>query len=67
MGAGAGFSADAGLKVYKDIAKVQVYKQMGMDYADLCDPGLLCSPHCASIFTGFWGSCYNSYQDTEPH
>lgn len=26
VGAGAGFSADAGLKVYKDIAKVQVYK-----------------------------------------
>ena len=67
MGAGAGFSADAGLKVYKDIAKVQVYKQMDMDYADLCDPGLLHSPLSSSIFVGFWGDCYNTYQSTEPH
>lgn len=40
---------------------------MGVDYADLCNPELLHSSLNASIFLGFWGGCYNTYRDTEPH
>jgi hypothetical protein len=29
---GAGFSADSGLKTYNEIAKVPVYKELGLDY-----------------------------------
>lgn len=38
MSAGAGFSADSGLPVYKDIANVPAYHRMGVTYADLCEP-----------------------------
>eukprot|EP00929_Paragymnodinium_shiwhaense_P000606 TRINITY_DN10085_c0_g1_i1.p1 TRINITY_DN10085_c0_g1~~TRINITY_DN10085_c0_g1_i1.p1 ORF type:complete len:1047 (-),score=243.13 TRINITY_DN10085_c0_g1_i1:72-3212(-) len=62
---GAGFSADSGLAVYKDIAELKAYRDLGLRYHDICrpewawkDPGL---------FYGFWGTCYNDYRDTEPH
>eukprot|EP00703_Trepomonas_sp_PC1_P005614 JAP90992.1 Sir2 family protein [Trepomonas sp. PC1] len=67
IGAGAGFSVDSGLKVYKDIAKIPIYKQLKMDYADLCDPELLKYYESQQIFYGFWGTCYNDYMDTKPH
>ena len=63
--AGAGFSADSGLPVYKDIADLPAYHQRGLTYADLCTPGW--AQREPEIFFGFWGSCYNSYFDTEPH
>ncbi|EKX46935.1 hypothetical protein GUITHDRAFT_162849 [Guillardia theta CCMP2712] len=65
IAAGAGFSADSGLPVYKDIADVDAYKKMDVTYADLCVPDwLLKDPE---IFYGFWGSCYNDYLGTTPH
>mmetsp|Transcript_11624 Transcript_11624/g.26627 ORF Transcript_11624/g.26627 Transcript_11624/m.26627 type:complete len:380 (-) Transcript_11624:439-1578(-) len=65
IAAGAGFSADSGLPVYKDIADVDAYKKMNVTYADLCIPDwLLKDPE---IFYGFWGSCYNDYLGTCPH
>lgn len=65
IGAGAGFSADSGLAVYKDIARVPAYDLMGVDYATLCDPIWL--QRSPEIFYGFWGHCFNSYRDTTPH
>lgn len=65
IGAGAGFSADSGLAVYKDIADVPAYRALGLTYATLCTP--LWLHRNPNIFYGFWGSCFNSYRDTEPH
>lgn len=62
---GAGFSADSSLPVYADIAKVDVYEQMDVEYQDLCDPYML--EQDEEIFYGFWGSCANSYRDTKHH
>ena len=63
--AGAGFSADSGLPVYKDIAKVEAYEKMDVDYADLCETRWIRED--PDVFYGFWGSCFNSYRKTEPH
>jgi NAD-dependent SIR2 family protein deacetylase len=63
--AGAGFSADSGLAVYKDVAKFPAYEKLDLDYADLCRPTWL--EKDPSIFYGFWGKCYNDYQDVKPH
>jgi len=38
IAAGAGFSADSGLPVYNGIADIPAYNQMGVSYADLCQP-----------------------------
>ncbi|TNJ27901.1 Sir2 family protein [Giardia muris] len=65
LGVGAGFSADSGLAVYRDIAKFPAYERMGVDYADLCDPVWL--RRNPDVFYGFWGHCYNAYRETEPH
>lgn len=65
IGTGAGFSADSGLAVYKDIARVPAYDLMGVDYATLCDPIWL--QRNPEVFYGFWGYCFNSYRDTTPH
>ena len=35
---GAGFSADSGLAVYADVAKVPAYQSRGLEYHDLCQP-----------------------------
>eukprot|EP00668_Euglena_longa_P014883 GGOE01018918.1.p1 GENE.GGOE01018918.1~~GGOE01018918.1.p1 ORF type:complete len:398 (-),score=71.69 GGOE01018918.1:158-1324(-) len=65
IAAGAGFSADSGLPVYKDVAKLPAYESQGLTYPDLCDPSMLqVNP---ALFHGFWGSCYNGYLDTLPH
>jgi len=65
IAAGAGFSADSGLPVYKDIANVEAYKRMNVTYADLCTPDWL--QRDPEVFFGFWGSCYNDYMETDPH
>ncbi|MGB1599329.1 MAG: hypothetical protein ACPIOQ_41660, partial [Promethearchaeia archaeon] len=65
IAAGAGFSADSGLKVYKDIANVEAYKKMRLTYGDLCTPDWL--QRDPELFFGFWGSCFNDYMDTSPH
>ncbi|CEG42323.1 Sirtuin family, catalytic core small domain [Plasmopara halstedii] len=62
---GAGFSADSSLPVYADIAKVDVYEKMNLEYHDLCDPYML--EQDEEIFYGFWGNCTNSYRDTKHH
>lgn len=62
---GAGFSADSGLAVYKDIAEVVAYQDLGLRYHDICRPEWL--KHDPEMFYGFWGACYNDYRDTEPH
>ena len=54
IAAGAGFSADSGLPVYKDIADVDAYKRMNVTYADLCTPDWL--QRDSEIFFGFWYS-----------
>lgn len=38
---GAGWSADSGLAVYKDVANVAAYREREVGYAELCDPNLL--------------------------
>jgi len=65
IAAGAGFSADAGLPVYADIARCEAYRQRGLEYDDVCrarwqaeDPAL---------FFGFWGHCLNAYRRADPH
>jgi len=62
---GAGFSADSGLAVYKDIAKVAAYEKMKVDYHDLCQPKWITED--PEIFYGFWGMCYNDYRRVVPH
>ena len=62
---GAGWSADSGLAVYRDVANVEAYRARGVDYADLCDPEL--QDDDAELFMGFWGRCFNDYRDTQPH
>ena len=61
----AGWSADSGLAVYKDVADVAAYRDLGLTYRDLCVPSLLESD--AARFHGFWASCFNDYRDTSPH
>jgi len=65
LGTGAGFSADSGLAVYKDIADVNAYRKLKLKYYDLCDPQLLDSN--PELFFGFWGQCFNDYRTKKPH
>jgi hypothetical protein len=62
---GAGFSADSGLAVYNDIARIEPYSERGLGYMDLCEPHWLHSE--PDLFYGFWGGCFNDYRDTQPH
>lgn len=62
---GAGFSADSGLAVYGDIAKVPAYAALGVGYQDLCDPKWLREDR--RVFYGFWGTCLGDYRSTRPH
>lgn len=62
---GAGFSADSGLAVYGDIARIPAYSKRHLKYHDICDPQWLeMEP---SLFYGFWGTCFNDYRSTKPH
>lgn len=62
---GAGMSADSGLPTYSQVAHNPIYDQQGIDYADLCR--IQCCRDHPSLFYGFWGSCFNLYQETTPH
>eukprot|EP00768_Dysnectes_brevis_P007573 gnl/Dysnectes_brevis/6447_a10011_404.p1 GENE.gnl/Dysnectes_brevis/6447_a10011_404~~gnl/Dysnectes_brevis/6447_a10011_404.p1 ORF type:complete len:522 (+),score=86.49 gnl/Dysnectes_brevis/6447_a10011_404:64-1629(+) len=65
IGAGAGFSADSGLKTYNDIADVPAYHVLNLTYSDLCVPSW--AKRSPELFFGFWGSCYNDYRESTPH
>lgn len=65
IAAGAGFSAQSGLPVYKDLADVLAYKDRGLDYADLAQPHWRHSE--PGVFFGFMGNCSNMYQAAKPH
>ena len=62
---GAGFSADSGLAVYADVAKVPAYRDRKLTYQDVCQPHWLFEE--PDLFWGFWGQCYNDYRLTDPH
>lgn len=62
---GAGFSADSGLPTYSQIAEEMVYNQQGIDYSDLCR--IECLKNNPDLFYGFWGTCFNLYQEIAPH
>ena len=62
---GAGFSADSGLPVFKDIANVAAYESQKLNYRDLSKPSLLETN--SELFFGFWGSNFNAYRKTTPH
>ena len=62
---GAGWSADSGLAVYRDVADVAAYRDRGLTYRDICQPQYL--EEDPALFHGFWGGCYNDYRDVTPH
>ena len=62
---GAGFSADSGLAVYADVARIPAYASRGLQYHDICQPHW--QQHDPELFWGFWGQCFNDYRETAPH
>ncbi|CAJ1354421.1 unnamed protein product [Effrenium voratum] len=62
---GAGFSADSGLAVYADVAKVPAYAKRDLEYHDICKTHWLFDE--PELFWGFWGQCFNDYRLTDPH
>jgi NAD-dependent SIR2 family protein deacetylase len=62
---GAGFSADSGLAVYNDIARIKPYADRMLKYHDLCEPHWLQTDR--ELFYGFWGACFDDYRQTQPH
>mmetsp|Transcript_55085 Transcript_55085/g.103277 ORF Transcript_55085/g.103277 Transcript_55085/m.103277 type:complete len:463 (+) Transcript_55085:48-1436(+) len=62
---GAGWSADSGLAVYADVAKVAAYSSRGLEYHDICRPKWVFDE--PELFWGFWGQCFNDYRLTQPH
>ena len=65
LSTGAGFSADSGLKVFKDIADIDVYKRQNLTYNDLSRPDNI--EKRPLIAYGFWFWCYNTYKNAIPH
>lgn len=65
LATGAGFSADSGLKVFKDIANINVYKRHNLKYNDLSRPNNI--KKIPLIVYGFWFWCYNTYKNAIPH
>jgi NAD-dependent SIR2 family protein deacetylase len=62
---GAGWSADSGLAVYRDVADLPAYRARELTYRELCTPQLQAED--APLFMGFWGQCFNTYRNTAPH
>ena len=62
---GAGWSADSGLAIYRDVADVAAYHERGLTYRDICTPQWL--EEDPGLFYGFWGGCYNDYRNVGPH
>lgn len=65
LATGAGWSAESGLAVYRDIAKVEAYATRELTYRELCVPRWLRTE--PELFWGFWGLCFNDYRETQPH
>ena len=65
VASGAGWSADSGLAVYRDVADVEEYRTRGVTYHDLCQPQVL--EDDPALFYGFWGGCFNDYRRVAPH
>lgn len=63
--AGAGHSADSGLAVYGDVAKVKAYQKRGMEYPDVSQPAMI--NRDPELYFGFWGQSFNDYRETKPH
>lgn len=63
---GAGWSADSGLAVYRDVANVPAYNERNITYHDLCDPVKYFESE-PELWWGFWGGCFNDYRNTQPH
>jgi hypothetical protein len=59
---GAGWSADSGLRIDRDIASQPAYAARCLTYPDLCQPHLLTDD--PELFYGFWGACLNDYRHT---
>lgn len=57
LATGAGFSADSGLAVYKDVASIPAYQEKQLGYSQICDPKWIKDD--PSLFFGFWGACFN--------
>ena len=53
LATGAGWSAESGLAVYRDIANVKAYAERDLTYRELCVPSWLRDE--PSLFWGFWG------------
>lgn len=51
--------------MYNDIANVDAYHALGLDYQDLCDPAWFHDDR--ELAVGFWGDCLNLYRDASPH
>jgi len=65
IGAGAGMSADAGIPVFANVAKDEVYQKMGVGYDTLSSPDMLAkNPH---LFYGFWYESLQKYSNGTPH
>ena len=62
---GAGWSADSGLSVYRDVADVAEYRERDLTYASICEPHWF--EDDPALAYGFWGKCFNDYRDTAPH
>lgn len=62
---GAGWSADSGLSVYKDVADVKAYRDRDLTYSTICEPHWL--EDDPELFFGFWGKCFNDYRNTTEH
>jgi len=55
---GAGWSADSGLSVYKDVADVKAYRDRNLTYSSICEPHWL--EDDPELFYGFWGKCFKT-------
>jgi len=62
---GAGMSADSGLAVFNDIAKIEAYEKRKLNYINLCKPSLI--ENEPELFYGFWGKCFDDYRTVVPH
>lgn len=62
---GAGWSADSGLAIYRDVADVAAYHERNLTYRDICQPHWV--DQDPALFYGFWGGCFNDYRAARPH
>lgn len=63
--AGAGFSSDSGLPIFRDAAKVPAYQERNISYRELAVPSWFTND--PPLAYGFVGNMFNSYRNTHPH